>query len=301
MKKVFRLTPSLHECIWGGNKLVGLGKNTADGVFGESWELSYVPGSESSVDGKKICEVFDRSAWGKNCDGFDAFPVLTKFIDARDKLSVQVHPSDEYALENEGQYGKTEMWYVVGAEEGAGIYMGLRRDATAKEFSEKVADGTVEELLNFVKVKAGQVYFIPAGTVHAIGAGTLIFEIQQNSTLTYRLYDYMRRDKDGNLRELHIDRAMKVADLFEYSAPAFDEGVLGRCKYFETRKIDVNGGTEQVSVGDSYLSLTVVRGEGIVDGEAAKCGDSFFSPAGSGVITLSGDMDVISVTTPGAC
>lgn len=301
MKKIYRLTPSLHECIWGGNKFAELGKNTADGTFGESWEMSFVPGSESTVDGVSVSERFGKDAWGRACDGFENFPVLTKFIDAADRLSVQVHPSDEYALANEGQYGKTEMWYIVAAEEGAGIYMGLKRSVTAEEFAAAVADGSVEELLSFREVHAGEVYFIPSGTVHAIGAGTLIFEIQQNSTLTYRLYDYMRRDKNGNLRELHVEKAMKVSTLEEYKSPIRTEEngtLIGKCKYFETHLYRLSGEECSLSSPDSYISLTCTRGEGYIEEEKVKAGDSFFAPAGVGEIKLCGKMDVVAVKTP---
>ena len=184
MKKVYNLTPSVHNNVWGGNKLREYGKTSDADRIAESWELSFVPGSEALADGKKLSELFDREAWGENCRDFEFFPTLTKFIDAKDKLSVQVHPSDEYALRHEGQYGKTEMWYVVEADEGAGIYMGLSRAVSAEEFAERVRLGTVEEVLKFHKVHSGDVFFIPAGTVHAIGAGVLIYEVQQNSTLT---------------------------------------------------------------------------------------------------------------------
>ncbi len=301
MKKVYRLTPSLHECIWGGNKLSGLGKATEGGTFGESWELSFVPGSEALADGVKVSEVFDRGAWGRACDGFESFPVLTKFIDAKDRLSVQVHPSDEYALENEGQYGKTEMWYIVAAEPGAGIYMGLRDRVSPEDFARAVSDGSVEELLCFKEVTPGEVYFIPSGTVHAIGAGTLIFEIQQNSTLTYRLYDYMRRDKAGNLRELHVEKAMHVACFDRYDMPTRVENngtLIGKCKYFETHLYKLSGDTLSLVRESSYLSVTCTRGEGKIEGETVRAGDSFFIPCGAGAVSLSGDMDIIAVSTP---
>ena len=300
MKKIYRLTPSLHECIWGGDSLKDLGKKTEGGKFGESWELSFVKGSEALVDGVKISDAFDRSAWGSACVGFEDFPVLTKFIDAADKLSVQVHPSDEYALKNEGQYGKTEMWYVVDAKPGAGIYMGLKEKVTPEEFIKATEDGTVEELLCFKEVKPSEVYFIPAGTVHAIGAGTLIFEIQQNSTLTYRLYDYMRKDKAGNPRELHIDKAMKVASLDRYTPPRIEENgtLIGKCKYFETHLYKLSGGEMSLSCADSYMSLTCTRGEGTVEGESVRLGDSFFIPCGAGSVTVTGDLDLAVITTP---
>ena len=303
MNKIYKLTPALKDNIWGGNKLRGYGKESEKDRIAESWELSFTQGGEAKIsDGREMSEAFPRSAWGTLADKFHAFPVLTKFIDAREKLSVQVHPSDSYALEHEGQFGKTEMWYVVEADEGAGLYMGLERKCDTDEFAKAVADGTVEKLLSFKQVKKGDVYFIPSGTIHAIGEGVVIFEIQQNSTLTYRLYDYMRRDKEGNLRELHVDKAMKVSLLEPYSEAIFDkndESLIGTCEYFETRKYTLNFTKMAFNVeDDSFLSITCVSGEGTVNGEKMLLGDTFFFPAGSGEITVEGNAEIIAVRLP---
>ncbi len=301
MKKVYKLTPAVKDNLWGGNKLREYGKQSDSDRIAESWELSFTTGGEARTeDGRTMSEAFPKETWGTACKDFPFFPTLTKFIDARDKLSVQVHPSDDYALENEGQYGKTEMWYVVDAEEGAGLYMGLNRDCERKEFSEAVENGTALELLSFKKVKHGDIFFIPSGTIHAIGAGVLIFEIQQNSTLTYRLYDYMRRDKNGDLRELHVDKAMAVSSLTEYKPITFDEEhpeIIGDCSYFTTRKYKLNLSKMLFNVTDkSFLSITCVEGSGTIAGEKIECGDTFFSPAGSGEIELCGDMEIITVS-----
>ena len=303
MKNIYKLSPSLKDNIWGGNKLRGYGKDSESDRIAESWELSFTKGGEARIeDGREMTEAFPKECWGTNCDRFHAFPVLTKFIDAKDNLSVQVHPSDEYALTNEGQFGKTEMWYVVEADEGAGLYMGLERECTPEEFGRAVADGTVEELLSFKRVKSGDVYFIPSGTIHAIGAGVVIFEIQQNSTLTYRLYDYMRRDKDGNLRELHVDKAMKVSLLEPYKDASFkkdDESLIGLCEYFETRKYQLKLSKQSFNVNDkSFLSITCVSGEGNINGEKMSLGDTYFAPAGAGEVTVEGSLDIIAVSVP---
>ena len=153
MNKIYKLTPALKDNIWGGNKLREYGKSSDKDRIAESWELSFTSGGEARIaDGREMSEAFSKSVWGDACQKFHAFPVLTKFIDAKDKLSVQVHPSDAYALENEGQFGKTEMWYVVDAEEGAGLYMGLERECGEDEFARAVADGSVENLLSFKTV-----------------------------------------------------------------------------------------------------------------------------------------------------
>ena len=303
MQKIYRLTPATKDNIWGGNKLRAYGKESEKDRIAESWELSFTNGGEARIaDGRDMTEAFPRETWGTSAEKFHAFPVLTKFIDAQDKLSVQVHPSDEYALKNEGQFGKTEMWYVVEADEGAGLYMGLERECDTDEFAAAVADGSVEKLLSFKEVKRGDVYFIPSGTIHAIGAGVVIFEIQQNSTLTYRLYDYMRRDKDGNLRELHVDKAMKVSLLEPYKESVFDkndESLIGTCEYFETRKYKLNLSKITFNVEkDSFLSITCVGGEGKIEGEKISLGDTFFIPAGAGEITVDGELEIIAVSLP---
>ena len=304
MKKVFKLTPSVHDNLWGGNRLRAYGKESEKDRIAESWELSFVPGDESRIDdGRTVAEAFPRAAWGKNCERFEFFPVLTKFIDAREALSVQVHPDDAYALKNEGQYGKTEMWYVVDAEgDESGLYMGLNGKYTADEFLSAVNDGSVEKMLGRVDVKAGDVYFIPSRTVHAILGGDLIFEIQQNSTLTYRLYDYMRRDKAGNLRELHVEKAMKVTDLDVYKPTGFDsddETLIGICDYFETHIYKLNFTKMSIFASeDSFVAVTCVKGEGEIDGEKIALGDTFFIPAGMGEISRSGSGDFITVRVP---
>ena len=305
--RVFPLVPSTHDAIWGGNALVGYGKRPpvpGSDRIAESWELSFVPGSEASDGaGRLYSERFSAADFGTACAGMPGFPVLTKFIDAREKLSVQVHPSDEYALAREKQYGKTEMWYIIGAAEGAGIYAGLRRPCPREEFRRALADGSVEDLLAFHPVKAGDVFFIPAGTIHAIGAGVLLCEIQQNSTLTYRLYDYNRRDRDGNLRPLHVDQALAVADLDVYRPAPRDEKhpeIIGKCKYFLVKEHKITQ-KEVFSVGEeSYLCLMVIRGSGRIDRLPALPLNSFFAPAGAGSVAVvpDGEMTLLSIVTP---
>ena len=314
MKRIFKLTPSLHANIWGGNKLRDYGKVSDADRIGESWELSFVPSAPATVeDGRSTVDAFPKEFWGTRAQKFDFFPVLTKFIDAKEKLSVQVHPDDAYALANEGQYGKSEMWYVVDADEGAGLYMGLSERTDLDVLAKKIADGTVEDLLSFKRVKSGDVFFIPAGTIHAIGGGVLIYEIQQNSTLTYRLYDYMRRDKDGNLRELHVEKALKVLtpDVYSYTTSSENsEGgkLIGKCEYFETREFTLTDSAANLFVNDSsFLMITTVKGGGVLsyteeDGNICtveiKPGDTYFAPAANDTfgVTVKGDLTFITVT-----
>ncbi len=197
--KIEKLIPTCKDYLWGGNKLKEkYGKCTVCDPCAESWELSFhTDGKTLLLDGKTLEETVTDFEMGNNIQNFPFFSVLIKFIDAKSNLSVQVHPSDEYALTHENSFGKTEMWYIVEADEGAGIYLGFNRDVTAEEYERAIKENTLTDLLEFYSVKSGECYFIPAGTIHAIGAGCLICEIQQNSNLTYRVYDYGRRDKNG--------------------------------------------------------------------------------------------------------
>ena len=303
--KIYPLRPFLRADLWGGERLFSYGKENADvretGRISESWELSFTKGGEATLeDGTPLPAAFGKEAFGTRAERFPFFPVLTKFIDAKKNLSVQVHPSDEYALENEGQFGKCEMWYILEAEAGAGLYLGFERKTTAEEVRAAALDGTVEKLLHFQPVKSGEVYFIPPGTVHAIGAGVLLFEIQQNSTLTYRLYDYKRRDKDGNERPLHLEKGLLVTDFSPYNPQKIsgsDPAIIGTCPYFETRLYKPNF-TNPITfeIKDSFVGITCVRGEGKINDQKIKFGESVFIPAGGGEITLSGDMEILAVS-----
>ena len=295
MKKVVRLYPECKDKIWGGVALRDkYGKQTDKNPVGESWELSFHKDGPTKIEGGvNLCDVVGEAELGKNCKGFPFFPMLIKFIDAKDDLSVQVHPSDDYALQYENSFGKTEMWYVVEAEKGAGLYVGFKRKTSKEEFQKAIADKTLTQLLNFYEVQAGDCYFIPSGTIHAIGSGCLIAEIQQNSNLTYRVYDYGRKDKNGNERELHVDKAMKVTLLDAYENKAlgisrsFGE-LLGASKYFTTTKVCLNGNLTLPMDENSFKCVTVVDGSGTIGGEAFSRGDSFFLPAGEQSVEITG-------------
>ena len=286
--------PEFKDYIWGGSRLVtDYGKQTDKRPVAESWELSLHPDGPSRIaDGRLLSQVASPAALGENCARFPEFPVLIKLIDAADDLSVQVHPSDAFAREHEHSPGKTEMWYIAQAGQGAGVYLGFKRPVTAAEFEKASADGTVLSLLNFIEVKPGDCFFIPSGTVHAIGKGCLICEIQQNSNVTYRVYDH------GRGRPLHTAKALACADLSEYRPPRFREGVLGECEYFSVSKLEVSGSASVTVRKDSFLSVTCVEGGGAVDGLAARRGDSFFIAAGSGKTPLSGDMTLLLTRVP---
>ena len=236
--------------------------------------------------------------------------MLIKFIDAKDPLSVQVHPSDEYALRVEGEYGKTEMWYVVDCDPGASLYFGVNRAITKDEFRKRIEENTLTDVLYKADVKKGDVFFIQSGTIHAIGAGILICEIQQNSNTTYRVYDYGRRGADGKLRELHIDKAIDVSTLTpsdtadKQSAPEKIPGgvktALASCEYFTTEKYEIDGAVEIDVDGSSFASLVVTEGAGTVTGAenavGFKAADSLFVPAGAGKVTVSGKCTIVKTT-----
>ena len=302
MKNVYKLVPEYKDYLWGGEKLkTDYGKKTDKTPCAESWELSLNPHGLTKVeDGKTLAEVLAPEKTGKNCEKFEFFPVLIKFIDAKQNLSVQVHPSDDYALKYENSYGKTESWYIVDAEEGAGIYCGFKRDTNKEEFLQSLASGEVENLLNFIPVKKGDCYFIPSGTVHAIGAGCLILEIQQNSDLTYRVYDYNRRGADGKLRELHVDKAVKVINFNKYEPKLFASGenprVITECDYFRSRELVLNGGFTEKNA-NSFTCVTVTDGSGEINGEKFVKGDSFFVCADT-EYTLKGAGKVILTCVP---
>ena len=292
--KIVKLYPECKDYIWGGEKLkTKYGKQTNKTPCAESWELSFhKDGLTRLSNGKTLEETVTEMDLGENVNIFPFFPVLIKFIDAKENLSVQVHPSDEYALKHENSFGKTEMWYIVEAEQGAGIYLGFNRDVTKEEYKTAIKENRLTELLNFYEVKAGECYFIPSGTIHAIGKGCLICEIQQNSNLTYRVYDYGRKDKNGNERELHIEKALQVTKLTKHKNAPLTGDMLGVSKYFTVKKLFVK---DEVLRADNktFQCLTCVKGQGEIDGQAVKQGDSFFVPASFGKYTLKGDMDII--------
>ena len=292
--KISKLYPECKDYLWGGNRLKEkYGKQTDKTPCAESWELSFhKDGLTRLANGKTLAETAIEQELGENVKNFPFFPVLIKFIDAEQNLSVQVHPSDEYALKHENSFGKTEMWYIVEAEQGAGIYLGFNRDVTKEEYENAIKEKRLTELLNFYEVKAGECYFIPSGTIHAIGKGCLICEIQQNSNLTYRVYDYGRKDKNGNERELHIEKALKVTNLKKFEPITFED-CLGKCEYFTVEKYMVDG--EQAFYADekSFQCITCVKGKGFIEEMEIKQGDSYFIPANFGKYRLNGQMEII--------
>lgn len=311
--KLEKLSPAFKDYLWGGTKLRDVyGKPCDFDKVAESWELSTHPAGESTIaggeyDGLPLSQYFEKAGkevLGKNAQAFENFPVLIKFIDAKDPLSIQVHPSDEYALQVEGEYGKTEMWYVMDADEGAFLYHGFEKEISREEFAKRIEEDTLLEVLHKVPVHKGDVLFIEAGTIHAIGKGILVAEIQQNSNVTYRVYDYGRIGKDGKRRELHVDKALDVTKRAPVVKDASHYPHIADCDYFTVDKLNLNGGTMETMSGyvsdASFLSFLVLDGEGTITcGEETvdyKKGDSIFLPAGSGAYTVKGMCDALITT-----
>lgn len=312
---LLKLRPSYKDYLWGGHRLVEKYNKEFDGdVLAESWELSCHPDGPSyvvngSYAGKTLQEYIDlegKKVLGNNCQKFEEFPILAKFIDAKDNLSIQVHPDNEYALKNEGQYGKTEMWYIMDCEEGAFLYYGFKKEVSKEEFKERIKTDTLLEVLNAVPVHKGDVLFIEAGTIHAIGKGIVIAEIQQNSNVTYRVYDFGRVGKDGKKRELHIDKAVEVTNRVPISRKNTCYPHVASCDYFTVDCLNMDGklmSSMKGSVGEeSFASILIMEGEGTIScgGETIpyRKGDSFFMSAGSGEYEISGECEAL-ITTVG--
>ena len=296
--KIEKLFPECKDYLWGGEKLKEkYGKITEKSPCAESWELSFHKDGPSRLsDGRTLGETATKEDIGTAAEKFPFFPTLIKFIDAKGDLSIQVHPSDDYALKHENSFGKTEMWYIVEADEGAGIYLGFNKDVTKEEFARAIEKNSLTDLLNFYEVRKGECYFIPSGTLHAICKGCLICEIQQNSNLTYRVYDYGRKDKNGKERELHVEKALAVTNLNKMVYKpiiASNSQVIGSSEYFETTFWDVSGENTFRTDGSSFACVTAIDGEGEIDGERIKAGDSFFVPANYGEYTVKGKIKIL--------
>ena len=264
---ILKLTPSWKDYLWGGSRLRSdFGIKSDLNPLAEAWVLSCHPDGPSYLaDGTTLADYVTAhpGCLGTDCEKFEQFPILTKFIDAKNNLSIQVHPSNEYALKNEHQYGKTEMWYVIDNAGGkAHLRSGLSKKITPDEYAAMIADNTICDALADYAVQPGDVFFLPAGRIHSIGAGCFIAEIQQTSNVTYRIYDFNRKDKNGNTRELHTELSK---DAIDYSVeedyrthytPKQNESVeLVTCPYFTTSVYDL---TENMTIDYSELDSFVI-------------------------------------------
>ena len=310
---MYKFEPLLKQTLWGGDKIIPF-KHLDSSLenVGESWEISGVKDNETIVSegeykGKSLNQLV-RDLKGKlvgqeNYERFgNEFPLLIKFIDARQDLSIQVHPTDEIAHRQGKTRGKTEMWYALESAPGAQLYNGLKQQITPEQYKQMVENDTITDALARYEVNEGDVFFIPAGRIHAIGAGCFVAEIQQTSDVTYRIYDYKRKDKDGNYRELHTQQASESIDYTvlpnyrtEYDMVK-NEGVqIAECPYFTTAVYDLNEPmTLDYSELDSFVVLIAVKGEGTItaNGEEMKLakGDTILLPATTGEVKVSGEV-----------
>lgn len=311
-----KMAPVYQEYLWGGRRLKHeFGKTGAPDVTAESWELASRPDGESRVSegiyaGKTVSELgrLDHDGfWGSECRT-KTFPLLVKLIDADKALSIQVHPSDETARAERGEQGKAEMWYIVDCRPQAYIYYGFSQNVTKGEFLERAQDGSICRVLNRVPVCKGDVFYILPGTIHAIGAGIVIAEIQQNSNTTFRIYDYRRLGTDGAPRPLHLERAAEVVDYTPVipqeckansgvSFPEFSMAEMFSCRYFQACRIDVRKSAALLCDGRSFQHVLCVEGEGYIRAGSGIYpfgrGDSFFMPAALGKYEIVGRCRVL--------
>ena len=298
--ETIKLTPACKDYLWGGEKLrQDYGIQSQLHPLAEAWVLSCHPDGPSVVAtgplaGKTLPEYIQEKGpgcLGADCEKFTDFPILAKFIDAKGDLSIQVHPSNEYALAHEHQFGKTEMWYVLDCEPGATLYYGFQHQISREEFQQRIQDNTLTEVLNAVPVEKGDLFFIPAGTLHAIRKGIMVAEIQQNSNVTYRIYDYGRVGADGKPRQLHIQQALEVTQRTPPQPDPDFHGHLAQCPYFT---VDVMEGRFTLDCGpESFVSVLVLEGTGALwegdESMSLRKGESLFIPAGAGQCRLEGD------------
>lgn len=311
-----KLTPTIKDYIWGGTRLskdfqmVSFADRQA-----EAWVLSCHPDGEAIIEnsgfkGRTLSDVLaneGKDYLGTNCKKFDFFPVLIKLIDAKDDLSVQVHPDNEYALKNENQYGKTEAWYILDCDEGAQIIYGFKEDITKEEFKNAIETNTLLEKVNRVNVKKGDLFFIESGTLHAICKGILLAEVQQNSNVTYRVYDYGRL-QNGKPRDLHVKKALDVTNLKaldcsgkpmgeEEQFEGFRKTLLTKCELFTVSRIDVEESAPIVADKTSFVSLVALEGNGVLmHGDSVLTlykGESVFLPAGIGEVQILGSVSLL--------
>jgi mannose-6-phosphate isomerase len=318
--EIMKLLPSGKDYLWGGTRLrEEYGKNINLTPLAETWECSVHPDGPSTVfsgsfKGMTLSEVLKQHPeyLGTKVKNGE-LPILVKFIDAKQDLSVQVHPDDEYANAHENQNGKSEMWYVIDADEGASLIYGFQHEVTEEILRKAIETGNLDKHLQKVQVHKGDMFYVPAGTVHGIGAGTLIAEIQESSNVTYRVYDYNRVDKNGKKRELHFEKAVQVMDMgvapevkqeikMVRYYPGCSREVLCRCKYFEVERIQLTKGFSFSVVENSFQVLMCLDGYGQVETMDAEqkpmrfCkGETLFLPAGIGRCIMLGDTEVLKI------
>ena len=309
-----KLLPYVSETIWGGRKLIeNYNVKTEKNNAAEGWMLSCHEAGSSSVEngefaGKSFADVVKENPalCGKNAENFEDFPILIKFIDAMDNLSVQVHPTKEYCEKTGKGQSKTECWYIIDCEEDAYLILGFDNNITPEEFKSAIENNTLTDYVSKVPVKKGDFFFIESGTLHAICKGILLAEVQESSNTTYRIYDYNRVGNDGKPRELHVEDGAAVTKLEKYSQPDFCKGdnldtperrLLADCPLFKVWKLDLDCEIGGIADENSFVSLLVMDGNGTLEvcGETLLLGkgDSVFIPANAGEYKISGKLEII--------
>ena len=314
MKKINRLTPIYKDYLWGGNKLQSkYHKNDTDKeIVAESWELSTHPDGISRINNELLSEYLKENPQilGAKCKENDS-PLLIKYIDAKGKLSIQVHPDDAYARMNEHDNGKTELWYVVEADENAYIYLGLKQTIKKEDFCKAISTSTITDYLNKISVKKGDVFLVEPGTLHSIGEGCLIAEIQKKSNVTYRAYDFNRKDQNGKLRPLHVDKALEVTNLKQSNHDGLPDEIikqtasttierLKKCEYFTVDYYAIKN-KETFNVNEeSFKVLMLTAGNVAVStGQEAvflEQGESIFLSAGDYEVSVTGICEFLTVS-----
>ena len=309
---ILKLKPAFKDYLWGGTRLRDdYGFDSPLEKLAEGWMLSCHKDGENIIEngafeGRTLSEIVKDNPefLGVQGNNFEYFPILIKLIDAKNDLSVQVHPDNEYALRVEKEYGKTECWYILDCDEGAELIYGFNREISSEEFKQRIEDNTFLDTVNKVKVKRGDLFFIEAGTLHAIGKGIFLAEIQQNSNSTYRVYDYGRLGADGKPRPLHIEKAIDVTKCTppdrgtepegeEIKCDGYTEQLLTKCDLFKVKRVKIEKSYVSVADEDSFVSVLITDGYGEIDGIKIKKGDSLFIPANYGKYEIIGNIDTI--------
>ncbi len=315
-EKVLRFEPVYQTRVWGGRELQNcFGRELPDEntPFGESWEIAAREEADcqvasGSLAGKTLSELWGdlelrRSIFGTSAPAGERFPLLCKILDARERLSIQVHPPAEIAPEMGGE-PKSEVWYIAHAEPGACLYVGLENGVTEESFRAALDQGTAEECVHSIPVHAGEHIYIPSGRLHAIGGGTLIYEIQQNSDTTYRVYDWNRMGMDGKPRQLHVEESIRCIDFGDIE-PGMDQAegaLLASCEHFRLERHEISGdGNLSTAVKERFAIGTVVAGSLSAEGQVFKAGDFLMIPAGAdaeGIVSGSNGAEILLTTWP---
>lgn len=314
----FLLQPACMDYLWGGNKLKTVyGKQSELTPLAESWECSVHPDGPSLIAsgnfaGRTLSSFLEEfpEAMGEHGRTYGGLPILVKLIDAEKDLSIQVHPDDDFAKQHEGQLGKTEMWYVLRAEPGATLVYGFAHKVTSELVRRAIDSDMLLPHLQTVPVHAGDVFLIEPGTIHAIGGGVLLAEVQESSNVTYRVYDYGRRDKNGQLRPLHIEKALSVMNfnaaptmrqqqrIIQYT-PGMARELVARCRYFQVERLQVAESCEAQRTKETFYVLLITNGAGTVQTNAGKLpvatGQTVFVPAAEGNLLMTGNMEALLI------